>query len=312
LSFIIRADRNEEIKRQISMAMDKYFLPCYELGFCLPNKDVNPRKQIRLLFHSFWNIYIRLPFTYLANQNRIPKTDIFRVTFNSRKMSHFVYIELLSQDFSGLDLEQATFKHVFLQGTSFLGTNLRESKFNNIIFGPGVNFVRATLRDTIFSNVSKDNQSPHLSFQQAELHRSEFINVQTPKSDFSYAVMSFMKLESVNLENSNCIHTNFYRTQFLSNVKLRGVDFSFSDLSFCFINDCDLTNAKLCHANLIESTIRDCNLTGIDLSFADLSSVGGLTVELLKTVKTLYGCQGLKQDLETILLREAPHLFEKP
>ena len=95
---------------------------------------------------------------------------------------------------------------------------------------------------------------------------------------------------------------------------LIGADLSEANLSGANLSGANLSGADLFRAYLFRATLRGANLSGTylseaNLSGADLSEVRNLTIDQLKTAKTLFQCENLDPELKEQLEKEKPCLF---
>jgi len=145
------------------------------------------------------------------------------------------------------------------------------------------------------------------------------------KADLRYADMLEAFVVKANLRNSELRGARLRETDF-RNADLRGANLELADLRQGNFQRADFREAILSEVNLGDADLRDAQLgladfrmanfdntklTGADLRCADLSDAKNLSVEDLKTVKTLYRAK-MDIDVQQQLQRSNKELFTKP
>ena len=129
----------------------------------------------------------------------------------------------------------------------------------------------------------------------ANLRNSELRGASLRESDFRNA-----DLRGANLKGADLRQGNFQRADFREAI-----------LSEVNLGDADLRDAQLGFADFKKADFNDAKLTGADLRCADLRDVKNLSIEDLKTVKTLYRAK-MDKDVRQQLQRSNKELFNKP
>jgi hypothetical protein len=106
----------------------------------------------------------------------------------------------------------------------------------------------------------------------ANLRNAEMRGARLRESDFRHADLRGAKLKGADLRQGN-FHRADFREAILAEVNL---------------GDADLRDAQLGLADFKGADFNDAKLSGSDLRCADLRDVKNLSIEALKTVKTLY------------------------
>ena len=129
----------------------------------------------------------------------------------------------------------------------------------------------------------------------ANLRNSELIGARLRESDFRNA-----DLRGANLKSADLRQGNFQRA-----------DFREANMADVNLGDTDLRGAQLGFADLKEADFNDAKLEGADLRCADLLDVKNLSIEDLKTVKTLYRAK-MDEVVRQQLQINNKELFAKP
>ena len=129
----------------------------------------------------------------------------------------------------------------------------------------------------------------------ANLRNSEMRGARLRESDFRKA-----DLRGANLELADLRQGNFH-----------GADFREAVLTDANLGDADLRDAQLGLADFKGADFNNAKLTGADLRCADLRDVKNLSIEDVKTVKTLYRAKMDESD-RLQLQRNNKELFTKP
>ena len=129
----------------------------------------------------------------------------------------------------------------------------------------------------------------------ANLRNSELHGARLRESDFRNADLRGANLKLADLRQGN-FHRSDFREAILAEVNL---------------GDADLRDAQLGFADFKGADFNDAKLTGADLRCADLRDVKNLSIEDLKTVKTLYRAK-MDKDARQQLQRINKELFTKP
>ncbi|MEN8803333.1 MAG: pentapeptide repeat-containing protein, partial [Thiogranum sp.] len=129
----------------------------------------------------------------------------------------------------------------------------------------------------------------------ANLRNSELRGARLREADFRKADLRGAKLKGADLRQGN-----FQRADFRE-AKMTGVN----------LGDADLRGAQLGFADLKEADLNDAKLAGADLRCADLLDVKNLSIEELKTVKTLYRAEMDEVVRQQVLINNK-ELFAKP
>ena len=129
----------------------------------------------------------------------------------------------------------------------------------------------------------------------ANLRNSELHGARLRESDFRNA-----DLRGANLTRADLRQGNFHRADFREAI-----------LEEVNLGDADLRDAQLGFAVFKGADFNDAKLSGVDLRCADLRDVKNLSIEDLKTVKTLYRAK-MDIDVQQQLQRINKGLFTKP
>jgi energy-coupling factor transporter ATP-binding protein EcfA2 len=129
----------------------------------------------------------------------------------------------------------------------------------------------------------------------ANLRNSELRGARLRESDFRNA-----DLRGANLKLADLRQGNFYRA-----------DFREANLAEANLGDADLRGAQLGLVDLKRADFNNALLTGADLRCADLLDVKNLSLEDLKTVKTLYRAK-MDEDVRQQLQKNNREIFAKP
>ena len=129
----------------------------------------------------------------------------------------------------------------------------------------------------------------------ANLRNSELRGARLRESNFRHA-----DLRGANLDHADLRQGNFH-----------GADFREATLTDVNLGDADLSNAQLGFVNFKGGDLNNANLTGADLRCADLRDVKNLSINALKTVKTLYRAE-MDEDCRLQLQKNNESLFTKP
>jgi energy-coupling factor transporter ATP-binding protein EcfA2 len=145
------------------------------------------------------------------------------------------------------------------------------------------------------------------------------------KMDLRYADMIFAFLAKANLRNADLRGSRLRNTDFRE-ADLRGADMTAADMRKANFQSADfreailiranfgkadLTKAQLGNTRLGEARFRETTMKDADLRCADLRGATSLTVQALRTVKTLYRVQ-LDEPLRIKLAATDAPLFAKP
>jgi hypothetical protein len=129
----------------------------------------------------------------------------------------------------------------------------------------------------------------------ANLRNSELYGARLRESDFRNA-----DLRGANLIRADLRQGNFHRADFREAI-----------LEEVNLGDADLRDAQLGFAVFKGADFKDAKLSGADLRCADLRDVKNLSIEDLKTVKTLYRAK-MDEDVQEQLQKSKKELFNKP
>jgi hypothetical protein len=129
----------------------------------------------------------------------------------------------------------------------------------------------------------------------ANLRNSELRGARLRETDFRNA-----DLRGANLERADLRQGNFQRA-----------DFREANMTEVNLGDVDLRRAQLGFADLKKADFNNAQLTGADLRCADLRNVENISIEDLKTVKTLYRVK-MDEGVRQQLLISNQDLFAKP
>jgi len=129
----------------------------------------------------------------------------------------------------------------------------------------------------------------------ANLRNSKLRGARLRESDFRYADLRGANLELADLRQGNFRRADF-REAILAEVNLGDADLRDAQLGFVDFKRADFNNAKL---------------KGADLRCADLVDAENLSIEELKTVKTLYRAE-MDEDVRQQLQKSNEELFAKP
>ncbi|MGD1986016.1 MAG: pentapeptide repeat-containing protein [Desulfobacterales bacterium] len=145
------------------------------------------------------------------------------------------------------------------------------------------------------------------------------------KADLRFADIYQAFVVKANLRNSKLKGARLRESDFRNadlrgaNLKLadlrqgdfQGADFREAKMTEVNLGDADLRGAQLGFANLKRTDFNNAKLTGADLRCADLRDAKNLSIEDLKTVKSLYRAK-MDEDVRQQLLKSNQALFTKP
>jgi len=159
-----------------------------------------------------------------------------------------------------------------------------------------------------------------------DIHEINLVNCYLARTNLNYVDLHNSNLNSANISHSNLIECNLENARLnqaklensnlnqaqLSNSYASGANFKDAflikcDLQGAFLIKSNFTNAFLMEANLRGAYLTGTNLTNASLYKADLRDAVGLTVEQLKTAKTLYLAK-FDPDIERQLHEQCPEL----
>lgn len=206
------------------------------------------------------------------------KEAMYRIVGNFRRLNREGVSKI---DLSYCYLSGARLNKVDLSGANLSGANLTRT-----------NLSRANLTGADLSG--------------ANLSGADVTRAILAKVNISWANLSKAKLSNADLPMSDLTMSDLTSAN-LSNANLTGANLAMSTLTGANLSETNLTGADLTVANLT-----DANLSWANLRDADLNQALGLTFEILITCSSLYGTDGLPDDVKAKLKETKPELFENP
>ncbi len=146
--------------------------------------------------------------------------------------------------------------------------------------------------------------------KKADLRYADFYQAFVVKANLRNAKLREARLREADFRNADLRGAKL-KIADLRQGNFHGADFREAILEEANLGDADLRNTQLGLAVFRKADFNDAKLTGADLRCADLSEVKNLSIETLKTVKTLYRARldnGVRERLQKI----KKELFDKP
>lgn len=181
-----------------------------------------------------------------------------------------------SVDLSGADLTGARLDDTQFDEVDFQGTKLAYAQFHTADLN-GANFNHADLTGANFisANLSK------AVLKEAELTRSKLIGADLTEARLGAADLTKAKLGGAQLTDVRMVGVTMSRAD-AGGAKLIRVIATNATMDGADLNGADLTNANFSHASL-----KGVNLNQADLTGTDLTDCTGLTLEQLRSAKTI-------------------------
>lgn len=249
------------------------------------------------------------------------KTNFYNANLNNAKFdyaslegSSFNNTSLQNVDFENSNLKHTTFKNIKSSGINFSSAEIQDAFFKNVTL-TGTNFEFATLKETVFAKTILDDSK----FTASNLEKVYFSEASLKRVKFSGAVVigrkiKIVNLKGVNFENSDLDSADFGSLQSFKSDKmlligglgnygqlnLEGLNFRNSNLSKANFDGAILKNAILSNANMKGINLIGASLRNSNLDAADLINAKGLSIDSLKTVKSILDTKFDKKMLNEI------------
>ena len=146
--------------------------------------------------------------------------------------------------------------------------------------------------------------------KKADLRYADFYQAFVVKANLRNAKLRGARLREADFRNADLRGAKLKLAD-LRQGNFQGADFREAILKEVNLGDADLRNAQLGFAVFTQADFNAAKLTGADLRCADLGDVKHLSIEDLKTVKTLYRAK-MDKDVQQQLQRINKELFSKP
>ncbi len=146
--------------------------------------------------------------------------------------------------------------------------------------------------------------------KKADLRYADFYQAFVVKANLRNAKLRNARLREANFRNADLRGAKL-KSADLRQGNFQGADFREAILEKVNLGDADLRNTQLGFAVFTQADFNAAKLTGADLRCADLRDVKHLSIEDLKTVKTLYRAK-MDKDIQQQLQRINKELFTKP
>ncbi|MBT8363549.1 MAG: pentapeptide repeat-containing protein [Deltaproteobacteria bacterium] len=146
--------------------------------------------------------------------------------------------------------------------------------------------------------------------KKADLRYADFYQATVVKANLRRAKLRGARLREADFRNADLREAKLKLAD-LRQGNFQGADFREAILAEANLGDADLRNAQLGFAVFTKADFNNARLTGADLRCADLLDVKNLSIEDLKTVKTLYRVK-MDEDVRQQLQRSNKGLFSKP
>lgn len=179
-------------------------------------------------------------------------------------------------------------------------------------YPPFENLLKVTVQDW-------KNKLNNANLLGADLSNMNLEGANLRRAELQNANLSGANLDSANISQASMIGTNLNRAKlslanltqsYLILANLRNADLRDVDLTLANLSDANLSGAYLKRANFKCAILKGANLTGANLSEAKLENAE-ISMEQLKSAKTLVGITGLHREVLEKLKAENPNLFKK-